>query len=817
MRMKPAVAVCLIAGTIALATPLLEAAENPFTLLPDQFSASHNRGFFSPLRNPVFSDLPGTPWFAYRFQGYDRLDAVGHFLMLNYYGFSFVYGWQNRVYDRRMNGFPRADAHYFHFDKGFFFKNIVGLGLGVSFSESRVHAYDDYLGLSLGFLLQPIRYLSIGVSLRDLGGTVDGHRINHEEIYSLGIRPGTDRVTLSVDAIRRGGEGFDDMNWRFLLDCRLWYDLGLFLSMDVNLDLLFGLSFPLYFRGATASGIEFDLYRSSFRHDVPDYTSFGVAIPREISQSGLIVGSPHTYLYIRFNEPMKENTVNDIFKPRTLVFSDVLRSLRRAATDRSLAGVVLRIDKVDLGMAQIQELRDALRGVRTEGKKVYAIMTTPGNREYYLATVADRIYFTPNSPFYFTGLKAEIYFFKGLMDKVGVKYEAVQKGAYKSFNEPFTREHLSDAYRENLTAMLADLDGQYLGDIRGDRGLNDGTIRELFDTGACAPEKAKEKGFVDEIMYPDEALEQIAPDLVLTGIEEYSREKVRQWRWGPVPAVAVVYVSGAMVRGKNGKSLFTATYGDDTYRSLLAQAFTNPFVRAVVIRVDSGGGSAFAADNMLHSLMELKRLYPKPVVFSFGDTAASGGYYIACSGDTVFADRGSVTGSIGVVAGKLSLQELYAKLGVNKEVIKTSEFADLFTESRDLSPRERALLQSSADFIYDRFTGRVMARRGMTPQEVAAVAEGRVWSGSQARERGLVDEQGGLLLAIEYAKSRAGIRGRAEIIELPDEWRFSLIPSPIPELLELSERYAAFFRHWEVLQFRDEHTLYLFPCRIDLR
>jgi protease-4 len=416
----------------------------------------------------------------------------------------------------------------------------------------------------------------------------------------------------------------------------------------------------------------------------------------------------------------------------------------------------------------MQELREEIGRFRKNGKQVYALLNYTGNKEYYLATSADKIYFTPNSTFTITGFKMQIYFLKGLMDRAGVKYESVSKGKYKSFNETFTRTGMSPDAKDNMQEILSDLNNQFINGISEGRNIPAEKINELFAAGFYLPETAKDKGFIDAIMHRENAVAELTENSQMIKFEEYIEEHERFREWGPIPEIAVVHVTGSIISGRGGDSSYSSTTGDYDYREAIEKAFTTSSVKAVVIRIDSGGGSAAASDYMWNFLLLMKKKHPKPVVFSFGNIAASGGYYIACTGDKIFASRGTITGSIGVVAGKLSLKELYSKLGITSETIKMSEFADVFSEARDLTEKERKLFQENIDFIYDRFTGRVIEGRKIDSSKIPGIAEGKVHTGRGAAENGLADENSGLMGAIEFAVKESGIEDYYTVVHLPE-------------------------------------------------
>ncbi|MFC1671199.1 signal peptide peptidase SppA, partial [Spirochaetota bacterium] len=348
-------------------------------------------------------------------------------------------------------------------------------------------------------------------------------------------------------------------------------------------------------------------------------------------------------------------------------------------------------------------------------------------------------------------------------------------------------------------------------------GIDESVIKSVFKKGSLTPEEAKKTGLVDKVMYPNEAIDESAGDMYIVGLGEYISDRKRVYLWGAVPGIAIIYVNGAIVRGKTPGGDYFDSMGDETYKEMLEDVFSDWSVKAVVIRIDSGGGSATASDYMWNTLAQLKKTYKKPVVLSFGNIAASGGYYISCSGDKIYSSRGTITGSIGVIFGKISLKEIYAKLGISKDVIKMSEFSDIYSESRELTPREKKLIQSGIDFTYKRFTDRVMKSRGIKEQDIPGVARGRVFTGSRAKKLKLVDEVGGLITAIEYARSLSKIEDYYKITKLPDDKLYfgSLFSSSQSRLL--SEYFKSIIQNMNMLRFKNEKFLYLYPYIVTIR
>jgi protease-4 len=805
---------------ILLIAVSLKAAENPF-LIPEVGSASYAQGPFSSNMNPALSDLPDeSPLLSYRFLKWDNEEKSNHLLLLNILGLSFTYGWYDHVYNSTVGDVEHAGANYFNINKGFMFNNYFGFGAGYSFSQSDTKAYDNYGAWSLGFLLRPWNFLSLGIALNDLSGSMGGSSIKRKEVYSISVRPFTDRLNLSMDATRLAGQGIGDMNLAFSTDIRLVYDISLFFRSDLDANMKFGITIPFFTRSARrpmgSSGI-FDFYRSANSGDIAEYNSFSLTIPFTQYKNALSLTPDDTLLKISLNRNINELESEGLFTEKKITFLEIIEGIEVAAQDGTISGIILEIDDAGMGFAQIQEMRQSLQRFKETGKKVYAVMNVPGNKEYYLATAADKIYFTPNSTFEITGLSAEVYFFKNLLAKIGVKFEVVKHGEYKSAYESFNREHMSDQARENLVSLIKDLNDQFISDIRKDRDIPDEKITGLFAAGLMSPDEAEQAGFIDEVMYYDEALKNISGSLAVVRLGDYLGESEKSYIWGPIPAIAVLYIDGSIVRGKSTRSMFASTIGDATYHEMIEKAFKDSNVKAVVVRVSSGGGSAAASDYMLNDLMKYKKKYPKPVVFSFGNVAASGGYYVACSGDRIFASGGTITGSIGVITGKVSMKELYEKLGINKDTIKMSEFADIFSESKDLSDREREVVQKGVDFIYDRFTGKVVEARNITDTDIGNKAEGRVFSGTQGRENNLVDEMGGLVAAIEFARSEAHIDDNFSLMILPDEDTVLKGMLASDEMKSLTQYLRPLMKHLEPVQYGNERALYLLPYTIEIK
>jgi protease-4 len=792
-------------------------------------SVSHSSGAFSPLVNPVFSDTTEATAFSYRQMRYHRDGSGIHQVLLNTFGFSFSGAWFNALYDEASDEFTPSRTRLYTIGKGLFWENTIGIGANYSFTDSDTDGYDDYRSWTLGFLLRPFPFLSFGYTARDVNNpSLNNTAVPRTDVFSLSLRPLYHYLTLSVDYQRKEGEDFTGGRLMYCVDITLPNDISLFASADSDSNYSAGISLPFDFSGPSASAAVLD-YSMQNRRGAGAVSVFGVTITNERLKAPAISSPAVLKIHIRGN--INEIEGDSFIAENHTTFNSILRAIREASRDSSIRAILMTVDAANLGVGQIQEIREELRRFRECGKKVYAVCMVPGNRAYYLSAAADRIYYSPAETFQISGLAAEVYFFKALLDKIGIRFESVRKGRYKFFNEPFTSTHMSRDYRESLLALMTSLNDQYVLDVAADRHIGRERIEQTFAQGILSPEEARAAGLVDSVAYPSAAEREVLREreggAATISHGQYLRQYRRTYQWGPIPKIAVIHVTGSIIRGRSdNRGIISAeTTGDETYQRLLKAAFTDKSVVAVVVRVDSGGGSAAASDLMRQYLVDMKKENPKPVVFSFGNIAASGGYYIATTGDRIYADRGSLTGSIGVISGKVSLKRLYEKIGVTKETVKMSEFSDIFTESRDLSPEERKVLEKSVEFIYDRFTTFVREARKLEASQIPLVAEGRVFSGTQAMEKKLVDECGGIMAAVEYARLKAGIRGRHRTVHLPRK----KIPL-VAQLMELSARRSLrdelpagvqallpMIRSLELIYSRDESALYLFPYRIVIK
>jgi len=795
---------------------LLYGIENPFPLPPSALSASYSEGSFSSLLNPVFTDMNSAEDIAYRYVAYSG-DSGNHFLSASLYNFNFIYARYNTIPDLNGDSILDSGVNFYSINRGFFFWNRFGLGAGFSFGKSRDDYFNNYRGWNIGLLYRPYSFLSLGVVFKDLNGKMGEEKIDRSDIYSISIRPFTEYLTLSADYVKKANQSFKnfkDADFYYSGELKTFKDISLILKYGADKSFTFGLTLPFYLRDESSAEITLDAYGSR-KAETSDLKSAGIAVRfRQNSKAISIIPTDNFVKLTISNNYNKEKIESGFFSKDELTFKDLVIGIEQAGNDPTIKGFVIEIDNSGFGMAQTQELRDLLNKFRSKGKKVYSILNYSGNREYYLATASDKLFMPPNTTFKISGLTLKTYYIKGLLDKGGVKYESVNKGNYKSFNEMFTRVNMSDYARENLTEVLRNLNEQFITGIMKERKISRSNIDELFSKGSYTPTEAKKKGFIDEIMYANEAIDSSEKKITVILFDNYIKEDVAARSWSTIPAIAVINVTGSIVSGQGGGAGISDLTGDHDYKAYIEAAFGEASVKAIVIRIDSGGGSAAASDYMWNALYHAKKKNPKPVVFSFGNTAASGGYYITCTGDPIFASKGTITGSIGVVAGKITLEELYSKLGISTETIKMSEFADIFSESKSLTQKEKDLFQKEIDFIYDNFTSKVMESRHISKDEITEIAEGRIHTGEIAQKNRLIDETGGFIAAIEYAKIKGSIKSDYRIINLSE--KKSIIKNFIGNngILTLSQHMKFIIQNLEKYSILNENVLYIQPYTI---
>ncbi len=513
-------------------------------------------------------------------------------------------------------------------------------------------------------------------------------------------------------------------------------------------------------------------------------------------------------------EPMEHRLLGLVQRRRDDYFS-LLALLRWAREDTDLHAVLLRCDNLRVGWAKVQELRRSLTALRQAGKAVWVYMPHAGIREYVLASAADQVVLTPAGTLDVAGLSSEVTFIAGTLKKLGIEAELVQMGKYKSAAETFTRSDMSAPHREMAESLIQDLYDQVVQAIAEGRRSETDMVRALLDRGPFTAREAEQEHLVDALLYEDEVEERLRAQFDNAAVIErpaYFRRRARKVRREVLrqahPSIGLLHVTGTI---KTGDSISgtdrTSACGSAAVARDLKALRERRDISAVVVRVSSPGGSGLASDLIWHELVRTRK--QKPVVVSFGDVAASGGYYIGVAGTPVLAEPGTITGSIGVLAGKALLKGLYDQLGVTKQVLSRGRHVALYSDYIPLGEDERSRLQAEAEFFYADFVNKVAAGRQLSAEAVEAAAEGRVWSGRQAKGLQLVDQLGGIENALDEAKILAGLppEARVTVERYPRprrRWKFSFDLTPPQSRLQAALPWARFIageRVWAILPF----------------
>lgn len=444
----------------------------------------------------------------------------------------------------------------------------------------------------------------------------------------------------------------------------------------------------------------------------------------------------------------------------TLGLDEVLKNIEKAKNDEKISGIFLRLSTVPSGMAALEEVRDALIDFKESGKFIIAHSDTYTQKGYYLASVADKVYLTPTGEYMFRGLSAQVTFFKRALEKLDVEMQIIRHGSFKSAVEPLINEKMSPENREQLDLMISSIWGQYVNEISEARNISAEDLNTYADElSAGFDDQAFEKGLVDGLKYYDEVLDELRERTETDADDDIDAISLKKYT--DVPSddkvtsrnrIAVIYAMGSVVMGNDGEG----TISSERISKAIRKAREDKKVKAIVFRVNSGGGSALASE-VIYREAKLAAA-EKPFVASLGDVAASGGYYIVCPADTIVASETTITGSIGVFGVIPNLETLLnERIGITTDVVKTNRHADMGNIARPLDPEEREILQSYVDDVYTTFVDHVADGRNMSFDEVDAIGGGRIWAGKDAMEIGLIDVFGGLDRSIEIAAEMAGL------------------------------------------------------------
>jgi len=443
----------------------------------------------------------------------------------------------------------------------------------------------------------------------------------------------------------------------------------------------------------------------------------------------------------------------------------IVDSLRKAAVDRRVSSVMIRPTSSAALWGKVQEVRDAIIEFKKSKKPIVAYLEYGGDQSYYLASACDKVFLMPTASLDLTGMASYELFLRGALDKIGAFPDTLHVGDYKTASNTFTERTFTPAHREMAESLNTDMYEQLIAGIAEGRHRVPADVRALVDHGPYLPEDAVRAGLVDDLAYEDEIDDKVALGRGRTTTlrqHEYRNVGLGSLGLGRGPKIAVIYATGIITSGaSNFDSPSGQVVGSDTMVEYLRKARADNSIRAIVLRIDSPGGSAVASDVIWREIMLTRER--KPVIASMSDVAASGGYYIAMPAHAIVAQPATLTGSIGVVLVRFVIDGTLDKLGVNLETVKQGKYADLFSPVRPFTPEERKKVGDLMQATYDAFVEKAAAGRNTTPERIDAIAQGRVWTGRQAKELGLVDELGGLDRALALAKERAKIAAGSDV------------------------------------------------------
>ena len=480
----------------------------------------------------------------------------------------------------------------------------------------------------------------------------------------------------------------------------------------------------------------------------------------------------NTILELNLADPLAEYLPNDplarALQKKPLTLRDFIFTLEKAGKDEDVAGLVAKIGNVSMGFAQVQEIIAALDRFRQKNKFTIAYTDTfaelgSADKAYYLATGFDKIFLQPTGNLGLSGLIWESLFLKGTMDKLGLIPRMDHRKEYKNALNTLTEQKYTPPHREAIEGVIHSIFNQITARIAKIRGLEESVVRGYADQGILIASEAKKAGLVDQLLYQEQVYENIDPhkDHHFLAFTDYY-QRCQTSAKGPV--LALIFGVGEIQRGKNHYQPFSKStiMGSDTVIEAFEDAINDPDVRAIIFRINSPGGSYIASDSIWRATTRASQA-GKPVIVSMGDVAGSGGYFVAMSADKIVAAPSTVTGSIGVISGKMLTNGFWKKLGVSWDEVHTSANSNMWTGTKDYSPEQWQQMQTFLDIIYDDFTTKVAMGRGLKKETVLEIARGRIWTGQQAQKLGLVDELGGFWDAVNIAKESIGVSLESQV------------------------------------------------------
>ncbi|HEX7344607.1 MAG TPA: signal peptide peptidase SppA [bacterium] len=634
-----------------------------------------------------------------------------------------------------------------------------GIYFGGGYSWYRAQDWEGSWNAGFGF--RPLPFVSFGAVANDFNRPDrDGSVLEPSYGMALALRPFGWRYTLSADLLLTKAEDHDyGDNLDPLLRLEAQPMDGIRLIGEYRTDSeFFGLGFSLAVdRVAAGTFRRMDDFGSHLQ-------SVGHIHLTSAVQQNMFSPPPHQIVEIKLDGEIRESEPPFSFfggeNAKTL--HQLLREIQHYADDPLVDGLLINFQNPRMGLAQAQQLRRSLEEFKDTGKRLIAFSETYSQRSYYLATVCDEIYLLPVGDLDLKGLAAVMGYWKGTLDKLGIGIQVVRVRDYKTAVNAFIFEEPTQAEAEMINWLLDDIYGQICDKIAVGRNWTVEEVKSKVDGGPYTAKWAMDEGLVDSLKYYDELTKELKGEKfhLVSERSYWSRgDYSEEWPDLRNPRVAVIYAEGTIVSGESGQNFLTGSYmGSETIAKAISKAREDKSIDAIILRVDSPGGSGLAS-NVIYR--EVRRItedeeHRKPIIVSMGNVAASGGYYISCAADTIIAEEGTITGSIGGFAIKPNLQGLHKKIRYNTSTFKRGQHADAYSLSRPFTDEEMEILKQAIEEFYGDFIGKVADGRGLEEASVDSIGEGRVWTGQQAKDRGLVDLIGGMDLAFEVVRAQLG-------------------------------------------------------------
>jgi protease-4 len=546
--------------------------------------------------------------------------------------------------------------------------------------------------------------------------------------------------------------------------------------------------------------------------------SFGATRPASVPDSAMLV--------LKLDGDLPENAPPEIPLPffeaqNPLAIHDVWEIFHRAASDSRIKGIVLEPRGLSTGFAKLQEVQQEVAQFKKSGKPIVTFLRSPTAREYYLASATDRIFLGPEDGLDLKGMRVESVFLRSGLDKVGVHVDVIHAGKYKDAGDMFTRTDMSPETREVLNGVLEQYYGNLIDVVAQGRRKQSGEIRAVVDQGPFVANEALSKGLVDQLGYEDQAIENLKNHANNSNLERVTAKTyLKAPRSGSAAPnrIALVIGQGEIISGTGNESANDRDFTSTGFVKLLRQVENDSSIKGVILRIDSPGGDGIASDEILHEAKNLSK--KKPTVISMSDLAASGGYYVSVTGDPIVAYPNTLTGSIGVLFVRPNLHGLYDKLGIGKQQLSRGRYAELDSEYVPLDDDARRKLTSEVDDFYKVFVTRVAQGRKSSFDQIEPLAQGRVWTGTQAKQNGLIDELGGLDRALELVKQKAhiGAGERVTLVPFPGKRSvFDVLVSRSEDLSDVELRIKKIIGHVPISALMRGGFLKLMPYSIQVK